>query len=127
MVEQEDCPGTGRAPVHGRPVVHQRAPSRHHRTRRCRGGEGRMNPDHDHQQQEPRRRPPVPETGHPPSTPAEKVETPPVEKTETPEAVQAARTAGLRRSEERRVGKECRAGWARGEGTETKWGKGGGE
>lgn len=34
-----------------------------------------MNPDHDHQQQEPHRRPPVPETGHPPSTPAEQVET----------------------------------------------------
>lgn len=55
-----------------------------------------MNPDHDHQQQERLRRPPVPETDLPPSTPAEQVETPPAEKTETPEAVQAARIAGLR-------------------------------
>lgn len=50
-----------------------------------------MNPDRDHQQQEPRRRPPVPETGHLRSTPAEKVETPLAEKAETPEAVQAAK------------------------------------
>lgn len=54
-----------------------------------------MNPYHDHQQ-EPHRRPPVPETNHPPSTPAEQAETPPVERAETPEAVQAARIAGRR-------------------------------
>lgn len=54
-----------------------------------------MNPDHDHQQQEPRRRPPVPETDHPPSTPAEQVE--------TPEAVQAARIAGLRGNSRERL------------------------
>ncbi|ORE56833.1 hypothetical protein B6D25_11155 [Micrococcus luteus] len=66
-----------------------------------------MNPDHDHQQQEPHRRPPVPETGHPPSTPAEQVETPPAEKTETPEAVQAARIAGLRGNTRERLAQDA--------------------
>ncbi|NHN54355.1 hypothetical protein G9U51_00965 [Calidifontibacter sp. DB0510] len=64
-----------------------------------------MNPDRDHQQQERRRRPrpPMPETDHPPSTPAEQVETPPAEKTETPEAVRAARIAGLRGNSRERL------------------------
>ena len=61
-----------------------------------------MNPDHDHQQ-EPHRRPAVPGTGHPPSTPAEQVETPPAEKAETPEAVRAARIAGLRGNSRERL------------------------
>ncbi|GAB3546587.1 hypothetical protein GCM10027404_07260 [Arthrobacter tumbae] len=73
-----------------------------------------MNPDHDHQQ-EPHRRPPVPETDHPPSTPAEQVETPPAEKTETPpveraetpEAVQAARIAGLRGKTRERLAQDA--------------------
>ena len=64
-----------------------------------------MNPDHDHQQ-EPHRRPPVPETGHPTLTPAEQVETPPAEKAETPEAVQAAKIAGLRGNSRERLAHE---------------------
>lgn len=66
-----------------------------------------MNPDHDHQQQEPHRRPPVPETDHPPSTPAEQVQTPPAEKTETPEAVQAAKIAGVRGTSRERLARDA--------------------
>lgn len=66
-----------------------------------------MNPDHDHQQQEPHRRPPVPETGHPPSTPAEQVETPPAKKAETPEAVQAARISALRGNTGQRLAQDA--------------------
>lgn len=58
-----------------------------------------MNPDHDHQQQEPRLRPPVPETDHPPSTPAEKME--------TPEAVRAARIAGLQGNSRERLAQDA--------------------
>ncbi|GAB3535983.1 hypothetical protein GCM10027403_15130 [Arthrobacter tecti] len=58
-----------------------------------------MNPDHDHQQ-EPLRRPPVPETDHPPSTLAEQVE-------KTPEAVQAARIAGLRGNSRERLAQDA--------------------
>lgn len=66
-----------------------------------------MNPDLDPQQQEPRRRPPVPETDHRPSTPAEQVETPPAEKAEPPEAVQAARIAGLRGNSRERLARDA--------------------